>query len=75
MNEFGMANQSRLSIKMQLSQYWWFEGTAIIADGDGWTVVVYSKLIDDKIKKIVPSVHKDVSVIIGDLLKKGKERT
>lgn len=75
MNEFGLANQARLSIKMQLSQYWWFAGSAVIKDGDGWAVIVYSELVDDKVKKIVPTVHKDISVIIGDLLKKGKERT
>jgi hypothetical protein len=74
MNDFNLANQARLSIKMLLSNYYWFMGTAIIADGSGWAVVVYAKDIDDKVRKIVPSVHKDVSVIIGDLLKKGKER-
>lgn len=74
MNDFGLANQARLSIKMSLSRYYWFEGTAIVADGDGWSVVVYSKQIDNEVKKIVPNVHMGVSVKIGDLLKKGKER-
>lgn len=69
MNNFNEAEQARLSIKMTLSNYYWYQGTAVIADKDEYCVVVYSRLIDDKVRKIIPNVHKNVSVKIEGIIK------
>jgi len=73
MSTFNEASQARSSLKMSLSAYWWYEGSVVLADGDGYSVAVYSKVIDNEVKKLVPNVHKSVSVKLDNILKKRKD--
>lgn len=73
MSSFNDAAQARLSLKMLLSNYWWYEGSVVISDGDSYSVIIYSQIIDNDIKKLVPTVHKDVSVKLDNILKKRKD--
>jgi hypothetical protein len=57
---FTELNQARLSLKMFLSNYAWFNGT-LIADG---RLIVYINSSNPKIKEIIPSVYKNAQVHI-----------
>ena len=54
-------NQARVSLKMMLVNYSWFE-TVVIINKDGWSLEVHANGPDPRIKDIVPTVHKDVPV-------------
>lgn len=63
MTTFNEANQARLSLKMSLSHYAWFNGLSVqLEDGDYIIVVNINAQISDKIRKIVPIVHNGVGV-------------
>ena len=66
---FNEAEQARLSIKMLLSNYWWYLDSSAISDGDEYCVLVHSKYVDNEIKKIVPTVHKNVSVKVETVVR------
>ena len=56
------ANQARLSLKMKLFSYSWYNGSTIHqGDGDYYVVVVVKKL-DNQIRKIIPHVVNGVAV-------------
>lgn len=62
MPTFSEANQVRLSLKMQLSQHWWYNSTSVVSVDDGFGVVVGVKHIDNAVRKIVPPIVGNVSV-------------
>lgn len=62
MATFSEANQARLSIKMKLSQYSWYSSSAVITDGEGYSIVVGVKQLDNQVRKIIPPVINGVSV-------------
>lgn len=59
---FKEANQVRLALKMKLSHYAWYNSSVIIMTKDGYCVVIGTKHIDNKIRKIIPQVIDGVSV-------------
>lgn len=62
MTTFRDANQVRLSLKMKLSQYCWYNGCAVLPELDGYIVVVSVKEIDNKVRKVIAPVVNGVSV-------------
>jgi hypothetical protein len=62
MSTFFEANQSRLELKMKLSNYAWYHTSAVIIDTDGYAVVITVDRIDNKVKKIVPQVLNGVTI-------------
>jgi hypothetical protein len=60
---FSEANQARLSLKMKLHFYPWFDSSVVLPDEeDGFAVTIFVSKIDGEVKKIVPNIHKDVIV-------------
>lgn len=57
-------NQARVSLKMILANYSWFD-SVVIVNRDGWLLEVQINRSDSKIKDIVPNVHKDVPVHVN----------
>jgi hypothetical protein len=65
MATFFEANQVRLSLKMKLSQYYWYSSSAVTTDDDGYSVIVGVKVLDNTVRKIIPPVLNGVSVRTG----------
>lgn len=66
MATFSEANQAKLSLKMMLHFYSFFNSIAVITEDTGYGVMVFVDKIDTKIKKIIPTVHKGVSIQISN---------
>lgn len=65
MAAFKDANQARIQLKMKLSVYSWYGHSAIAtSEGDGYSVVIYVKKLDNKVKKLIPPVINDVGIKI-----------
>jgi len=62
MTTFNEANQVRLALKMRLSQYAWYTSSVVIPEPDGYSIIIQSKHIDNKVRKAVPPVVDGVSV-------------
>jgi hypothetical protein len=62
MSTFKEANQVRLILKMKLSSYYWYTSSRVIADSDGFAVVITVKILDNKVRKIVAPVTQGISV-------------
>lgn len=62
MATFNEANQAKLSLKMKLCNYYWYDGSVVMSDGDDYSIVVHSSKMDNTVRKIVPFVHEGVSV-------------
>lgn len=62
MSTFNEANQVRLALKMKLSDYCWFVSSRILADEDGFCVVVGVNKIDNVVRKIISPVIDGISV-------------
>lgn len=62
MSSFAEANQARLSLKMTLAFYGWYQSSAVAADDGDFIILVNVSRIDNGIKKIIPIVHRGVSV-------------
>lgn len=62
MATFSEANRVRLSLKMKLSQYWWYGSSTIISEQGDYTISVSVKKIDNQVRKSVPQVFEGVSV-------------
>lgn len=62
MATFALANQARLSLKMKLSNYCWYAGSSVEANGDDYMVMVYIGFIDNEVRKVIPTVHMGVGV-------------
>ncbi len=60
MATFFEAKQARLSLKMKLSHYAWYNWSAIIAEQDGYSILINVKKIDNSVRKIVAPVIKGV---------------
>jgi len=59
---FSEANQARLALKMKLSQYSWYNSSAVLNETDGYSIVVWVKVLDNKVRKLIPPVIDGVSV-------------
>jgi len=63
MTTFSEANQTKLSLKMQLHFFSWFNSISVITeDGGDYGVLVLVNGLNDSIRKVVPTVKDDVSV-------------
>lgn len=62
MATFAEANQARLSLKMKLSQYSWYLGSSVEILDDDYIVVISTNHVNDRIRKLVPIVHNNVSI-------------
>lgn len=67
MSSFNEANQAKLSLKMLLHFYSFFQNISVEADEIGYDVVVTVSKMDAKIRKIIPMVHKNVIVKVNVL--------
>lgn len=59
---FSEANQARLGIKMKLSQYSWYNSSAVISEKDGYAVVVGVSVLNNTVRKTIPPVYNGVSI-------------
>lgn len=53
---FKEANQIRIALKMQLSNYYWYNNSSVLFDRDDYYIEVHIKRIDNQIRKIIPPV-------------------
>lgn len=74
MNNFALANQARLSLKMQLSHYHWYAGSSVENDKESYVVVIYLADINDGIRKIIPTVHQEIEVKVDVRTSHKKQR-
>lgn len=72
MATFGEANQAKLSLKMTLSNYAWYNNIIVAPDGDDWCIVVGVAIMNPTIRKVVPIVHNFVTVKVDVETKKKK---
>lgn len=61
MATFFEANQTRMSLKMKLSNYAWYNWSVVIAEQDGYSILINVKKIDNSVRKLVAPVVKGVS--------------
>jgi len=61
---YNEANQCRLLMKMKLFNYSWYDSSEVRSGKDGWTVVIFVKEINKKVKRYIPKKIKEVSVNI-----------
>jgi hypothetical protein len=59
---FKEVNQVRLALKMKLCYYHWYNSSVIVADGDGFSILVLVKVLDNKVRKVISPVIDGVSV-------------
>lgn len=62
MTLFKEANQVRLQLKMKLSDYSWYSSSRLIAESDGYSVVIAVLRLDDRVRKVIPQVLDGVSI-------------
>lgn len=62
MSTFSEANQVRLALKMKMSQYAWYKSSTVIAQDDGFSIVLSVDHIDNKIRKLVSPVIDGISI-------------
>lgn len=62
MSTFKEANQVRTSLKMKLSNYYWYNGSGVFAGDDDYYVIINVKKVDNQVRKIIPPVVDGISV-------------
>ena len=62
MVSFKEANQARLSLKMICSNFGWYNESIVIPFEDDYCVVISVSKIDNKVRKVIPTVHYGVSI-------------
>lgn len=62
MATFSEANQVRLSLKMKLSNYYWYISNTIISEQDSYYVLVHVKKVNNFVRKIITPVINGVDV-------------
>ena len=58
---FSEANQARMSLKMKLSNYAWYNWSTVISEGDGYAILINVKKIDNSVRKVVSPITRGVS--------------
>jgi len=61
MATFSEANQARMTLKMKLSHYSWYNWSTVISEGDGYAILINVKKIDNSIRKVVSPITRGVS--------------
>lgn len=72
MSPFKEAYQAKLSLKMTLSNYSWFNGIDIAPEEGGYCMVVSVTRMDNSIRKIIPIVHYGTTVKVDIEQKQSK---
>jgi len=68
MASFNEANQAKLSLKMKLHFYAFYNGAAVIIGSDGnFEVMIFVRGLDDKVRKTIPTVHLGVNVQVSNV--------
>lgn len=62
MSTFKEANQARLSLKMKLSQFAWYNSSVVSSSSDDYYVLISVSRIDNGVRKIIPQVVNGVSI-------------
>jgi hypothetical protein len=62
MSTFKEANQVRTSLKMKLSQHYWYSGSVVASGGDDYYVVINVKKLDNQVRKIIPPVVDGIAI-------------
>lgn len=62
MSSFSEVNQVRLSLKMKLSQYSWYNSSRVTNIDDGFGIIIGVSRLDNAIRKLVAPVIDGVSV-------------
>lgn len=55
-------NTLRQGLKHKLSNYSWYVNSYVLADVEGYCIVIETSKLDDLVKNIVPSVVKNTNV-------------
>lgn len=62
MATFREANQVRAALKMKLSNYSWYNGSAVMFDQDDYAIVVHVRKLDNQVRKAIPPVSDGISI-------------
>lgn len=62
MATFKEANNVRVSLKMKLSQYAWYNSSAVIFTSDDYSVVIYVKRLNNFVRKTISPVINGISI-------------
>ena len=62
MASFSEANQIRLSMKMKLSNYAWFDSSGVFPEEDGFGVLIVVSELNNNIRKLIPPVVDGISI-------------
>lgn len=62
MATFKEANQVRLALKMKFSQHAWYNTSTVVADNDGYSIVITVHQLDNKVRKLIPPVVDGIGI-------------
>ncbi len=63
MTTFQEASQTRVALKMKLSQYSWYNGSAVCSSAsENYYIGISVSKIDNKVKKVVPNRINGVNI-------------
>lgn len=62
MTTFSEASQVRLALKMKFSQYAWYKSSVVLPSGDGYSVLISARYVDNGVRKLVAPVVNGVSI-------------
>lgn len=64
MTTFKEASQTRVALKMELSQYSWYNGCGVYASPESYFIGILVSKINPKVKKTIPSKKNGVNIKI-----------
>lgn len=62
MASFSEVNKTRISLKMKLSQYWWYNSSSVAMGPEGFSILILVKKLDNQVRKLIPPVINGISV-------------
>ncbi len=62
MTTFSDANQARLSLKMKLSQFGWYNSSTVVTNGGDYIVIIGVKQLDNNIRKEIPPLVNGIDI-------------
>ena len=62
MTTFREANQVRVALKMNLSNFYWYNGSNVLFDQDDYYIVIHVKKLDNQVRKTIPPVSDGCSI-------------
>lgn len=62
MATFSEANRVRLSLKMKLSQYYWYNSSVILSNNGDYFISLCLKKLDNQIRKLIAPVIDGVEI-------------